>query len=77
MQRSPSLVPADPAAPAPRPACPGSRPAARSQQNLSNLCWAYAKLGHVDDPLLTAIAGAARVGQRRQRGTGLPCRGCA
>ncbi len=28
-----------------------------SQQNLSNLAWAYAKLAHLDEELMTAIAG--------------------
>lgn len=28
-----------------------------SQQNLSNLGWAFAKLGHMDEELMGAIAG--------------------
>jgi hypothetical protein len=28
-----------------------------SQQNLSNLAWAYSKLAHMDEALLQAIAG--------------------
>jgi hypothetical protein len=27
-----------------------------SQQNLSNLCWAFGKLGHFDSELMAAIA---------------------
>lgn len=37
-----------------------SRPT-RSQQNLSNLAWAFSKLGHLDEALLTAVAGNAWV----------------
>lgn len=33
-----------------------------SQQNLSNLAWAYAKLAHLDEELMTAIAGKPRAG---------------
>jgi hypothetical protein len=69
-----SLLLSNPSCPPPWSPC--------SQQNLSNLAWAFAKLAHLDEELMTAVAGAVQwvglggVGWRRERSIAVAGSGC-
>lgn len=70
---TPARAPHSPARP-PRPPLALPNVARRSQQNLSNLAWAYAKLAHLDEELLGAVAGA--LAERLLGSRGGRCRVC-